>query len=489
MPKVVKKTVVAKPATNAKIASKKVSNKKTGKTPPDTVETPITTKNGRPIVYEEGHVKVFQGDEALTVEKAKQLLGWREAKVDEEPLLVDDYGKKIVCTNNRNNRPYYIQNADAIKQEVLRGRWRMNWENLIIGETGNVLSGQHRLIGFILAVQTWEQSPEDYPHWEVIPSLEIAIAFGCSEDEDVINTIDTGKSRNLTDVLYRSEYFREFKPSDRKFVARTADFAVKTLWERTGVKDAFSLHRTHAESLDFIKRHPKLLDCVKHVFEENTEGRIQKYAKSLGTAAGFMYLMAVSNSDWLVYKEQRNESCLNLDNWDKASEFWLAIGNKDKKFNLLHRAVVDLAQHNSPNLEYQTLLIKAWLLFSADKPFTEANLAMKYNLDEDGVRFLIEFPLLGGIDAGPHEEVEEVEPTPEQVETEKAKVKQEKGNPIQVSDHVYIQEGEVWWSGVLKEMINTNAGKVARVLVDKGFAGAGKLQDVHSSRLSREKPE
>ena len=120
--------------------------------------------------------------------------------------------------------------------------------------------------------------------------METLIALGCDEDDEVVNTINTGKPRSMTDIVYRSEIFSGVKKSERVKLARMLEHAVKFVWSRTGHSDAFSLRRTLAESLEFVHVHPRLVDCVKHIHEENgEEKRISKllspgYSAEIGRA-------------------------------------------------------------------------------------------------------------------------------------------------------------------------------------------------------------
>src|SRR5262245_37690440 len=112
---------------------------------------------GRPIRHEKLSVEVFQGDRGLTAEQAKQLLGWQEeseaVKFGQDYLLVDRRGLKVRATNNTKNRPFDVQNCRALSQSMLLKQWRLNGEPLIIGQTDEVLDGQHTLVALVLAEQ------------------------------------------------------------------------------------------------------------------------------------------------------------------------------------------------------------------------------------------------------------------------------------------------------------------------------------------------
>jgi hypothetical protein len=100
--------------------------------------------------------------------------------------------------------------------------------------------------------------------------------------------------------------------------------------------------------LDFIGRHPKVIDCVKHVFEENKDGAVNRYLPP-GTAAGLMYLMAAGATDLDAYTglgtaDDRGEcgpdgkQVIDFSDWDKAVGFFTDMarseaGDKHKLYN------------------------------------------------------------------------------------------------------------------------------------------------------------
>lgn len=184
--------------------AKKVGVKKVAATMPHSKD--------RPKIHNTVSVELCSGDKALTQAKAKELLGWEEEEKGGtsygQEFLLKSNGVKVRCYNNITNRPLYMANVQALKQEILRGRWRLNGESIIIGDTGLMLNGQHQCIALVEAVNDWEQ---DKSKWEEtcpnVPTLEKVLTIGISEDDYVVNMMDTCKPRSLADVLYRSPFF------------------------------------------------------------------------------------------------------------------------------------------------------------------------------------------------------------------------------------------------------------------------------------------
>lgn len=351
-------------------------------------------------------------EEQLTADKAKELLGWEEEseniKFRDEYLLRDMKGTKIRCNNNVINRPIYLGNVERIRQDILRGNWKFNGETIIVGKTGYILNGQHQLVALILSHQEWEEHRGKWCNtWnEEPPSISKLVVFGVEEDDDTVNTMDTCKPRTLADVLYRSKFFADVVSSrDRRIVATMLQNAIRMLWYRTGASsDAFAPKQTHAESISFVERHPKLLECVRHIFEENgTSNAIGKYI-SPGFAAGLLYLMAAcdtSEDGPYQVSDTPDESMLSFDAWEDACDFFVALAGGDVKLDAVRQAIAAVKDEEGGSIQAcSAILIKAWSLYYAGKSITTKDVALEYVRDDDGFEYLAESPTVGGIDLG-----------------------------------------------------------------------------------------
>lgn len=399
---------------------------------------------GRPVLYSEDEVRRCRGEDAITVEQAKELLGWEteteQVKFGGDYLLVDEDGAKVRCSNNVGNRPLAIPNVESLKQEILNRRWQYNGEPIIIGKTGLILNGQHTLIALILAEQV--RTGNQKLHWEELwrgpVTLEKLIVLGIDESDKVVNTMDTAKPRTLWEVICRSAHFAKNSLAERKALSRLTDYAVRLLWHRAGLDaNAFAPKRTHSEALDFISRHFKLLEAVKHIWEEDKQGAISKFI-SPGTAAGMLYLMGTGNSDGDQYRNADNpgDRLLDFELWDKAQEFWVLLASGAKELQALRelrRPVGDDADEYHGHIfgaeggarqERMAAIAKAWQLFSAGKKLTADNMRLTYVTTTEGLHVMTEPVDFGGIDIGePAEEVDkgdQEELTVEEVEERKA---------------------------------------------------------------------
>ena len=473
---------VSKKHTTKKKSAKKVSKPKGA------------NSSERKIIHQTVSVELCNGKTAITMQKAQDLLGWeeetKESPFKQEFLLKDFNSFKVRCFNNTTNRPISKPNLKSLKQEILRGRWQLNGEPIIIGKTGLILNGQHSLLAFIEAVQEWRAKPDESVYGTEEPTLDKLIVFGIEETDAVINTMDTCKPRSLADVIFRSHFFSLMQPKDRNTISRITDYAIKLLWERTGVTaNAFALRRTHSESLDFIERHPKIIECAKHIFEEDGGvGNIGRYI-SPGYATALLYMMGSCTSDPTEYRATRNENVLDWAMFDKACDFWVCLAAKASEFAPIHKALQAMLEksENITPRERWSLLIKAWNLYVADEKLTTKALALEYDIDKDGINRLAEQPTIGGIDC----DGDFIDPTLSEIEERRQKqhdqkVKADKpqaklSDDFVIGDLVRVGRGKGSWKGELIEILGCNT----KIRVGQGYQGCGTIKAAELSDLAR----
>ena len=394
----------------------------------------------------------------------------------------DPNGEPVVCRRNANNRPIDEGWVDRLTQDILTRCWRFNCETIIISKTRLVESGQHRLVALICAGIIWAGKNSDYwkTFWpEEVPGqcplyIESLVATGAEETPEVLMTLDNTKARTEADNFFTSDLIDWQRPGPngtllpltspmKKECAKYLEKAVELLWRRTGAEGqgSFSRYRTHATSMEFIKKHETLMKCVRHVWEENSfEGRaISDIAKSPGEAAAMLYLMGSCSSDGDQYRHhvsaaERSEEGLDWKHLERAKLFWSLLAASDPNVepgNVEAKRIMKPLRHafgkiadpeqgaGGGSAERQAIVAKAWALFY-DKDGTDMaddDLALRYGEERDPEgnlksRWLDECPIFGGIDIGtPTKETQTVAPpSPKQTEKNKAEMKKQKDEDL-----------------------------------------------------------
>jgi hypothetical protein len=398
----------------------------------------------RKVIYPETTSEIRQGDNPVTVPLGRELLGWTtdpnaaaehgvKYPLFEHPVT----GEKIYTLNNTRNRKFTLSWAESLAQELLYRRWsgpngngkRINGEPLVVGETGETLSCQHRLAALDIAEarRTSEKEKDHWArYWDRPVVMDTLIVFGADESDEVVNTLDTGRVRTPADMLYRCDLLLGYPPAERDALSKMLQGAVQLLWHRTALdRDAYGLRRTHAEIYDFIVRHPRLIEAARHINQEYGEGERRAACGKIlkpGAATGLLYLMAACASDGEAYRaaEPRSEKVLDLTRWDKAKEFWVQLLKSTPAFKEVRLAlgavVADpdddgaLLAAGKADRNKTAVLIKAWGVFVEDRPFRRPaagddaalspDLALTFEMDKYQNRVLVDNPVLGGIDLG-----------------------------------------------------------------------------------------
>lgn len=473
---------------------------------------PVTAEN-RDVVYSEVGVKVYRGKDALTAAQAKEYIGWEEENVnDKNYMLTDETGKKVRCFNNSRNIRLDYSLCLMLASEILHRRWEFNGEALIIGRTGETLSAQHRLIALIIAGQLWHKDPEKWAeYWTTEPTMECLIVFGIEESDKVVNTIGSGRQRKFEDVLYRSKFLESLPPAERKVMSKSGASAVKLLMHRTGAfLNALSPGRcSHTDSVDFLMRHDRLMDCLRHCYEEEggADKQISEYLP-IGYSSALLFMMACSKSDPVKYREAEHpsEDLLDWSLLEEAKDFFLRVAQHDKSLAAFFNVYGTLLKTRThvTRQERIALIVKAWNKICLGGSLVASDLELVYSEpDDNGITHLAECPDIGGIDLGePKDDTESDEedtedPTPEEIEERKAAErtakeakkaqyktgKKSNGTPA-IGDIVWVAEDGGHWSGKLIEMYDVPNGKVCRVQTKNG-----KVFDAPLTNVSLTDPE
>ncbi len=428
-----------------------------------------------------GKAKLVQQGE-MTAAEMKTILGY-----EEEPkpgAWGDKYlckhpvsGVPIRCSKNVRNREFDLALCLMYSQEVLNKRWKLNGETGVIDENDNVTSLQHRGLGLIFA-EDMRTDAEQSAHWATLwdgpVSMPMILVKGTGSDDATVDTNDTGRGRGIPDMFFRSELWgKKASATERRTYSRILDFAMRFLWERTGVKnDPYAPRKTHAEVMGWVARHMTILDCVKTIAIENGDtGRLKTICQP-GTAAALMYLMGASSTDGKAYRsvehpQEKGKQGVDFHFLDKqganARTFWCGV-NTSPALAAINSVIGRLtdpktAIQGGTAKERVSVVIKAWNLYKSGKPVTEEAIVLvkgeDYKKNSDGQWVLASFPIIGGIDLGyggkmeveEEVETEEIEsttpaPTPEQEQKEAAKKEREDKKAKLLADRAAKKNGK-----------------------------------------------
>lgn len=404
------------------------------------------------IIYPEVSVsQSWEGaDGPLDAAACMELLGWypeqKKGTFGENDWDLEDQDhtgrRKVRLVHNVNNRWHDESISLRYAYEILNGNWAgptsfpgetVNGETVVITRTGKIKSGQHRLVGCVLAKQLWDrchaepdfaaEHPRWLERWETEPVLESLVVFGISDASEITRTVDNVRPRTGADTMFASGLFADEAKGDRKTLCKTLDATVKYLWQETAASDdAETPYRTQAEIEKFTRSHPTLEGTVLWYYRANRtlpDGTtaLGQFA-SPGTGSGLLYMMRAGATDWEAYKKDRTEGAVDFRLKDKADEFWTGLSNTARfpsfepvRLMLFPRAcdsdkrggdykgkmtglIFSDQRGTGPGLK-QTALSKAWGVYrdGGDAALTRPNLELHYTipphgycmeLDEDG---------------------------------------------------------------------------------------------------------
>ena len=226
-------------------------------------------------------------------------------KIDDAAFLLKEF--------NHSNRMLNKSLEEYYASEMLRGKWELNGEPLIFGinDSGRIslLTGQHRLNALIKATIVYrcdKNAKTKYPNARL--ELETVIIYGVNSE--VADSIDKGKTRSHSDVLYRNEWINSligetFKktPASRNKFCRTLATAARVVWLRAGGATVSSAPKfVISEMLEFIKdKHEKLIDFTNEILLLSSQN-VQAIKMPMPYCIGLSYVASL-NEDGVVDEE------------------------------------------------------------------------------------------------------------------------------------------------------------------------------------------
>jgi len=150
---------------------------------------------------------------------------------------------EYLLARNTSNRVAHQPTVENYAACMWRGEWRLNGQNIIIADTGELNDGQHRLLAVIEA---------DMP---VMMSLQ----FGVSRESR--GTLDQGRKRTLGDHLAMAGH-----PNHNHLAA-----LVRLAWCYDNRQYSMSVAPSVEQATDYIARHPSVVDYIRPGVKIGTE--------------------------------------------------------------------------------------------------------------------------------------------------------------------------------------------------------------------------
>jgi len=265
---------------------------------PKKIEEPKAKSKPKPkpkqrIVDKTFKVEVKAGDNQLTLDEAKAILGWELLDKKADGSFKDMLKTRVRLDNNAANRPFRTSLAKRYMSEILRGKWRgLNSETISVDWSGFIVSGAHRLVGFVFANQELKKLGK------AKIGLDCILVTGV--DPASADSVDLGQKRSGGDVLFRRRQIEgEYTERQQAKLTKQLAHATRLVWLRCGGKTVSDApHFPNSEMLDFLEEHPTIVDAVTFAFGEDAgkERRISMYLPA-STVAGLLYLMSNESED------------------------------------------------------------------------------------------------------------------------------------------------------------------------------------------------
>lgn len=140
-----------------------------------------------------------------------------------------------LLARNTENRQAHQPTVDNYAAAMRRGEWHLNGQNIIIGDSGELNDGQHRLLAVIDA---------DMP-------VAMGLQFGVARDTRA--TLDVGRKRTLGDHFTMAGY------TNANALAAT----IRLAWSYDSKMYSFSLSPTVEQAMDYIANNPSLANYLR----------------------------------------------------------------------------------------------------------------------------------------------------------------------------------------------------------------------------------
>lgn len=245
--------------------------------------------------------------------------------------IAPEAAKKMLSIGNGSitNRSVKPTHVEWLASQIQSGKWICNGEPIIIGESGRVLDGQHRLLAIEMCGK----------------EVESVVTRGV--DEKAFSTIDTGIARKASDVLHmRGEAAATVLASALGFLFRYEKSAL--------LNPAKSAGFTSESCVNLLKKHPNIRQSVS-------------WAAAMRRSA-IGNVVPPSPFAFLHYMLSSYNATKAAEFFDKV--FMVQNDTKTSPTRILRERLLSQWRRKPPAIEQLAIAVKAWRAFLDNESVT-----------------------------------------------------------------------------------------------------------------------
>lgn len=188
-------------------------------------------------------------------------------------IIIDKDLAESILSRNTNNRGISKTHLAFLKSELINDNWKFNGQTIVIGKSGRLLDGQHRLTAVV----------------ETGISMETLIIKNV--DEGSFTTIDTGKQRGGSDVLsiHGAQHGAHMASAIRKIVSQF-----------TGRSKCLNQVRYKISNTEYLKHYEVYGDELQGLFDM-THAWVLSGSRILSESDAMAFIVLMREESDLVY--------------------------------------------------------------------------------------------------------------------------------------------------------------------------------------------
>lgn len=226
--------------------------------------------------------------------------------------ITPEWAQKILNDNNIHNRPLANHNVNRLVRAMTRGRWKLNGDTICFGKSGVLLDGQHRLWAVVITGMT----------------IQSLIVEGL--DDDVFDTIDTGKRRTGADTLSTGGEVNAKRLSAALglvdcYMTGRMSYVTRMNYDNDEVRDLLEKYPDARESIQTQSKakallSPSLVDACHYLFSRKDPELADEFVEKILRGTGL-----TDGSPWFALRAKLLQNSLSRAKLSKTYIFALCI--------------------------------------------------------------------------------------------------------------------------------------------------------------------